>query len=228
MNELAVVAAVVTAVVAIVAVWIQAAYTRFTVRMDIFWQLEREFYHEDRMIARRRAAAAALLEKGWTIEVDEMLGFFDTVGILVRRRVIDEDLAFHSFGRRVLCYWEFARGRVEARRRDHPGIWGDVDYLVNRLRKRRENQEKHPPRSGWQAEFDEGARNMLQPYMVLEAGLATASARSGAPHENGAAQTTAEHSASSAPENVHGGLDGRPERQTLPRRRQARARSDKR
>lgn len=87
LDKVASLAAVVAAVAAIVAVWFQARYARFAMRFQLAWQLDRDFFYEEAMIERRRVAATALLEGRTAIEIDELLNFFDTVGLLVRQGV---------------------------------------------------------------------------------------------------------------------------------------------
>ena len=197
-NGLSAIAALVAALAAIVAVWFQARYTRFSVRMDISWQLERDYYYDEAMIARRRTAAKALLEGRTVIEIDELLNFFDTVGMLVRRGVLDQEIAFHGFGRRILCYWEFARHRIEEVRRDYPTTWNDIDYLVKRLKAGAARRGKRSGPEDWQASFDDSMRARWKPLLLREAEEVAVPSTGGTPSADHGATASGTDASSSA------------------------------
>lgn len=164
-NIVSAAATATAAIAALIAVWFQARYTRFAVRAQISLQLERDYYYDEIMIERRRVAAKALLEGRMAIEVDDLLNFFDTVGMMVRRGVIDYEVAFHSFGRRALGYWEYSRHRIESARMENDSsgkTWNDFDYLIIRLK-------RTLPRNGWQAPFDNDGRVRWRRLMLREA-----------------------------------------------------------
>jgi hypothetical protein len=128
----AAIAAACSAIATFMTVWRQGKSTRYTVSAQIAWELDRNYHVDDFMITRRRAAARALLQEegGWTAEVDEVLNFLDSVGMFLRRGIIDEEMAFSSFGRCTLCYRHYANKRIEAVRGTDPTGWSDGNRLA--------------------------------------------------------------------------------------------------
>lgn len=65
--------------------------------------------------------------------------FYDQVGILVRHKLIDEELAYDLFGNSLFQMWGKAWPIIsEARRRsDDPTIYENWEYVYQRLRRRR-------------------------------------------------------------------------------------------
>jgi hypothetical protein len=62
-----------------------------------------------------------------------VLNFFETVGLLVRRHAINEEMAWHTFGYWVDCYGGASATVVQEVRRKHPDEFEDFVALRRRL-----------------------------------------------------------------------------------------------
>jgi len=102
--------------------------------VDTLQKLEDDF-DSSRMRRARRDAAAGLLanEPDETEGLDEVLNFFDTLGLLVRRRAVDEEMAWHDFDYWVTCYGGASAAVVRKVRHKHPTEWEDFIWLRRQL-----------------------------------------------------------------------------------------------
>ena len=68
-------------------------------------------------------------------DVEPVLDFFETVGVLLRRRAIDQELAWDSFSYWVLRYAVLAREQIQFRRKDESDetYYQEFEFLVKRL-----------------------------------------------------------------------------------------------
>ena len=66
---------------------------------------------------------------------EDVLNFFELMGLLVRAATIDERLVQEMFSFRLVRYWELCKPAVErAREEDRsPDLWVNFEYLANRM-----------------------------------------------------------------------------------------------
>ena len=73
--------------------------------LQLFLQLAAQYDSSDMQRARARLAAK-LLANSETLEVeDTLLVFYENLGILVRRKLLDPELVWNTFSIDVQCYW---------------------------------------------------------------------------------------------------------------------------
>ena len=127
----------------------QASRGRETLALQLALELEKDFFRDEYMVARRRDVASAV-KRGDKEHpgMRDIIGFLDTVGALLRRGVIDEGLAFHNFGRLAVFYRECCADFISARRAVAPKAWSDFDEeLIHRMTGyMRENEHGMPTR----------------------------------------------------------------------------------
>src|SRR5262245_43570140 len=112
----------------------QSAEARFALSVSTLQNLEADFASSRMRRARRDAAAGLLVnDQDETEGLDEVLNFFDTVGLLVRRRAVDEEMAWHDFDYWVTCYGGVSTTVVRKVRQKHPTEWEDFIWLRRRL-----------------------------------------------------------------------------------------------
>ena len=97
-SALAAWAAVVAAAVAVYAIWAESRRSRFALGIDLFLRLEADF-RNDRMLTARRVASKALRSENPS-DADDVLDFFEMIGLLVRRGALDKHVVWHNF-----FYW---------------------------------------------------------------------------------------------------------------------------
>jgi transposase len=124
----------VAATVALFIAWFQLKHHRIALGVQILVKYEERF-DDSRMRAKRAAAAKALLARTDSPELEAVLDFFETIGLLVRKRCIQPDIAASSFAFWALRYWQLAQNRVMARREaEHDStIWEYAEKLVERF-----------------------------------------------------------------------------------------------
>jgi hypothetical protein len=76
--------------------------------------------------------------------VSEVCSFFDDIGVLLRRKLIDIRLVSDLFGSWVRSYWEKVKPLIEGRRKDlnDPTIYMWFEYLYNEMQKRQQQLAK--------------------------------------------------------------------------------------
>ena len=113
----------------------QLKHSRFALGADLILRLEASFFEAVEMKADRSRAASALKRGSDAGELEPVLDFFETVGLLVRREVVDKELAWNSFSYWVLRYAALAGNQIKVRRKkEHdPTYYQEFDFLVECL-----------------------------------------------------------------------------------------------
>ncbi len=122
----------IVATAAVVAAGYQAYLLRFSLKVESLLALERKF-NELGYRKSRHHAARQLLANAPEADVEEVLDFLDTVGLLVRRRALDKEMVWHTFFYWIHGYWHAAAEVIERERRKNPRVWEDLPELYNCL-----------------------------------------------------------------------------------------------
>ena len=116
--------ALVTAIAALIVAIVthgQLKHSRFALGVDLLLKLEAQF-DQPEMKAARKSAAKALIpklaahEKLVSADLEPVLDFFETLGLLVSQHAVDEELAWNSFSYWLLRYFDLAHDQIKARR----------------------------------------------------------------------------------------------------------------
>jgi len=125
-------AAVVAAVVSVYAIWSESRRSRFALGIDLLLNLEDKF-NNDKMLKIRRSAARELLLHKEKSDVDNVLDFFEMVGMLVRRGALDDFMVWHNFFYWIHGYYLPNSDYIVESRIEDPTIWVDLVELYKRL-----------------------------------------------------------------------------------------------
>jgi len=125
-------AAMVTAMGALIAIWLQNRSTAITRSIDVLLRFEDKFDSE-RMKELRRKAAAGFLEGKFVNEAYYVLDFFEECGLLLRKKAIHEDVLFEGFFHSPLAYWFTSKKYVLEMRKENRELYDNFEYLVKRL-----------------------------------------------------------------------------------------------
>jgi hypothetical protein len=140
--------AAVASLVALILTSFQLKQFRFAHGVDLIFDLNHQFEAPDFLNA-RMLAATALQNHESAEEIDTVPDFFETLGILVRRNAVDDELAWNYFSHWVLRYAALTRDHIEARRKAESDetYWQEFEFLVKRLTKieKKERRLKFPP-----------------------------------------------------------------------------------
>ena len=112
----------------------QLRHARFALGVDLILKLEASFDGPETKAARSLAARA--LKSGTNAaDLELVLDFFETVGALVRRRAVDNELAWSTFSYWVLRYAALARDQIQARRKTESDqtYYQEFEFLAKRL-----------------------------------------------------------------------------------------------
>jgi hypothetical protein len=124
-------AAMITAVGAIVAVWLQNRHARITRSLDVLLRLDAKF-DSDRMKDLRRKAATGFLEGRFADEAYYVLDFFEEAGLLLRMKAIHEEILFESFYHSPQAYWFTAKKYILEMRGRSKELYDNLEYLAKR------------------------------------------------------------------------------------------------
>ena len=86
------------------------------------------------MLKARRLAAKALKSKALKSEdADDVLDYFEMIGLLVRRGALDEHVVWHNFFYWIHRYCLSAQEHITNIQSEDPTIWADLVELHKRL-----------------------------------------------------------------------------------------------
>ncbi len=135
MGELAAVISAVAGgigvVVALVGLLWQARQSRLALGVDLVLRLEEQFNSPEFHAARRTAAAS--LRREPDDHLDTVIDFFETVGLLTRKRVLNAEVIWHELSYWIFGYWFYAQEYVMARRSHDPVRWTEFEWLYERM-----------------------------------------------------------------------------------------------
>jgi len=133
-NAMAAYAAVIAAGAAVVGVYTESKRARFALGVDLLMKVDERFNSEQIRKA-RRAAAECLVDKTKkdVSDTDDLLDFFDSLGLLTRRGALDEVMVWHTFFPWVNVYWNAANQYITSSRQKEPTLWANAAYLYQHL-----------------------------------------------------------------------------------------------
>src|SRR5205085_13528 len=108
-------------IITIVALIAESKRSRFSLSVDLIMTLDERF-NSDLIRKARRAAAKSINDKTYN-EVDDVLDFFETVGMLTRRHALDEQLVWSTFSYWFYFYWYSTKEYIHETQKGNPTIW---------------------------------------------------------------------------------------------------------
>ena len=113
---------------------LQLKHSRTALGVGLLLKLEDRF--DEPALKEARSSAAIALQAGHqTDDLEIVLDFFETLGLLIRKKTIDEELVWNSFSYWVMRYATLAKPQIERRRKDESDktYYQEFDYLVERI-----------------------------------------------------------------------------------------------
>ena len=111
---------------------------RFNQSVDLLFRLENDFFGPAKR--EQRARAARDLMKREPLEAEPILDFFETMGLLLRRKALDREMVAHTFSYWIERYYAALQPYIEERQRRDPLVWQDLAVLVQSVRRERERR----------------------------------------------------------------------------------------
>ena len=160
----------------IAAIWLQIAEwkrSRFARGIDAISALDARFDGPELREVRRRAAAYFLDPKPDDVEGTEaaqhLMNFFETLGFLYEKQVIDDESVWHFFASWILPYYRESQALRTEIAKDDPNVYSSFRKVYDAVRKCEER--RHASRQSVHILADDAVRA----FLVEEAALATKS-----------------------------------------------------
>lgn len=131
-NVVAALAAVAAALAAIAALVAESKRSRFAQSVELLLRFEDRFASPEFLGIRKRAVEG--LAAGNAGECDDVLDFFETIGLLVKKGALDPQMVWSSFSYWLLHYTVAASEYISKARSADPALWGYLIFLQNIVR----------------------------------------------------------------------------------------------
>jgi hypothetical protein len=103
-----------------------------SVSADLALKLLRDFEGDSNLELRSRVSDALL--KGMRLgEAEDLFDFFEQVGFLVRRGLLDHEIAYSFFFHWTNLYWVAGKQIIQQKREGAASLWTDFEYLYDKL-----------------------------------------------------------------------------------------------
>jgi hypothetical protein len=98
------------------------------------WILKLEDRFESPEYLKDRALAAKhLLSGDVSTSLKHVWDFFETVGLLTKRHILDEEMVWNTFFTWLNCYWQASLRLLEKEQELDPLLWEHVRYLFHKM-----------------------------------------------------------------------------------------------
>jgi len=134
-------AALITALIACYAIWVDGKRSRFSQGLDILLKFSNEFNNEDMKTVRRQIAQMHIKKTKKLNDVhntnleSEILNHFQTVGLLLRKKILDPELTWSEYSYWVRYYLVLFKSTIDSFREEDQTAWEDVDWMMKRFSK---------------------------------------------------------------------------------------------
>ena len=132
--------ALVGAVTAIVTVREQTKSFKLTIGADLAMKLDERF-NEPSFCVERAHAAQALKSNESVKEAENVFDFFDTIGLFVRLKALDPEIAHSLFFHWINLYWTTGKEYIAAKQRTANLRWNDFGQLFEITRRVEKNRD---------------------------------------------------------------------------------------
>lgn len=164
-NLIATWIALVSALVAIVGLWSQSRQSSFALSVDLLLKFNDRFKSEE-MRKIRKATAISILDKNNSEIYDDVLEFFEMIGLLTRRGALDEKMVWHTFYYWIDGYWHSANKYITTDMKKDPTLWQDFSYLHKRVTAI-ENRERGCSDSEKKSSLEDSLNDFLREESIL-------------------------------------------------------------
>jgi len=124
-------AAVIGVVISIYKINSESKRFRFALGIDTILKMDERFNSEE--MKKIRQVAAKSLRDQTNTDVEDVLDFFETIGMLTHKGALDEEMVWNTFYYWVIRYWYAAKEYIETKRKEDPSIYSELIYLKERL-----------------------------------------------------------------------------------------------
>ena len=106
--------------------------SRFSLGLEIILKMEERFNGEEMKKARRTAAKALIENKNFDA-TDDVIDFFEMIGLLTRKGTIDSQMVWFNFFYWIHRYINAAKAHIEAEQKKDCTVWTEILHLHKQL-----------------------------------------------------------------------------------------------
>ena len=112
----------------------QAWLLRNSAMADVILKLDQRF--NEALLSKRKKAALSLKNgpQDHDADIEDVLDFFETLGLLIRRHALDRKVVWHTFFYWIHGYYRFAREFIAKQQSESPNRYTEFKYLHERAR----------------------------------------------------------------------------------------------
>ena len=114
-------------IVAILVLWFQIQRSTFSMSVDLTLKLDDRFNSDS--FRKQRAKAAKSILKSKFKDAEDVFDFFETLGLLVRRRALDKEIAWNTFFHWIHGYWTTCSTYIIEERRKNSSVYKEFALL---------------------------------------------------------------------------------------------------
>jgi hypothetical protein len=112
----------------------QSRQAAFSMKVDNLLKKE-EFFESENMMANRRKAANAIRKQKFGPEIEDVLDFFEGVGLLLKKGAVDPEMVWSDFSETAFGYWYSSDEYIKQERNKDKYYWENFEHLINVLLK---------------------------------------------------------------------------------------------
>jgi hypothetical protein len=127
-ESLEAIAAVIAALVAVIAIWLQNKGFKANLTADLIMQLDDRFSLPEYKAIRARAARA-LLHRVNEEDAEDVFDFFEMVGLFTRRKALDVEVVHSFFFHWINVYWVAGKDHIAKKQSRASSAWKDFGSL---------------------------------------------------------------------------------------------------
>jgi hypothetical protein len=133
-ESLEAIAAVVAALAAVIAIWLQNKSFKANLTADLAMKLDDRFTLPEFMEIRSRAARALQYHINEE-DAEDVFDFFETVGLFTRRKALDAEIVHSFFFHWINLYWTAGKDHISKKQRQTHLAWRDFGDLYLKVLK---------------------------------------------------------------------------------------------
>lgn len=156
-NAIASIIGLVTALIAVTALGIESRRSRLTLQTDMLLRLDEKFYGTEMRRVRQRAANNLIEGISPNYELEDLLDYFTTVGMLLERRAINLEMTYELYEYWITRFWHCSKNYIMEQREknENPDAWLVLERLVNDI-------DVHRKRKGLKEISEDGLKRFLK------------------------------------------------------------------
>lgn len=109
----------------------QVYLSRFSLGVDLTMRLDERF--ESPEFLKKRCAAAYAISRKSGSDIEDVLDFFESLGLLTRRKALDQEFVYSTFFYWLHGYASKSRDLIAEQRKQYPARYGDLVWLHREL-----------------------------------------------------------------------------------------------